>query len=128
MKPMPKPLLFWALGALLAEVIFGWFLFDFALKNRSDGWVWLFPCLLFPVLFAVAIINVVRAKGVELKVLLLRYLTIYLPICTALVATTVYTTGKWQLIATLIVTPFQIWLPFRVSKKLQQLQQPAPAL
>jgi hypothetical protein len=127
MKTLPRALLLWGLGAALAEVIFGWFLFELALKNRSDAWVWLFPCLLFPLLLGVAIVNVIRAKGLELKVLLLKYLTIYLPICSVLVAATVYTTGKWQLMATLIVTLFQIWLPFRVAKKIRLLQQPVSA-
>jgi len=127
MKTSDKAMLFWGAAAIVEAGALEWLLIRLALKvtrQFPEGfWVWFFPLVLFPVLLVVTLVNFRLLKACAQRSLLLRYLAGYLPWTVAPVAATVYggmwfQTGLW-----IISALFQIWLPFRFSKKMRLVQK-----
>ena len=121
MKNWHKAIILWGVGALLAEALLEWSLFLVAF-TVGDTWIWFFPLVLFPMLLAVAIFNVIRLKSAAQRVLLLKYLTIYLPFAAVgpfagLIGST------WQMVAQLASIPFFVLLPFLLQRKLRALRE-----
>src|SRR5262245_28646840 len=127
MNVWDKELGLWGLGAAFGEAIFGAALVEMALhlsgRYPLDRFVWFFPLVLFPLLLVVAIVNVFRAKSRRTRLLMFKYLALYLTGMAAFVWVMAHGSEKWQLIVSLGAVPLQIWIPFRFSKKVELRQR-----
>jgi len=122
-----RALIFWGAGAVLAGAALEWALIETALRAAGQHplarCAWFFPLVLFPILLAVMVINFRSTTSRQARRLLLKYLTLYLPSVWVPLATSLYGSGKWQLMAWAVAVPVQIWLPFRHSKKIRLLEK-----
>ena len=127
MRNWDRALIFWGAGAVLAGAALEWTLIETALRAAGQHplarFAWFFPLVLFPILLAVMVINFRSTTSRQARRLLLKYLTLYLPSVWVPLATSLYGSGKWQVIAWVVAVPVQIWLPLRHTKNIKLLEK-----
>src|SRR5437868_2392275 len=114
MKTRDKAMVWWGAGALLTTALLEWSLID--LSRRTSGlapgtiFIWFFPCVLIPILFAVQIFHFRRMSRCQ-RLWELRYMVMYLPLlaCGAVASRFGF---PWRVVMQLAPIPLLILVPF----------------
>ena len=127
MKTWDRAMIFWGAASVFAAAALEWLLILGSVRmTRLAPVLWLLPLVLFPFLAGMTWFIGWRAKPREQRLLLLKYLSVYLPWIAGPIAFNLYggLWGLWgQLIAVAIALPFQILVPLWYSKKAKRLEQ-----
>jgi len=93
-------------------------------RDWPPGWfMWFAPLVVFPAALVGGISEYWRVGSNCQRLLMLRYLAVYLPFIGFPIAAIVYCGWVWQLAIAVLMLPFQLGLPFWYARRMKLLRQ-----